>query len=45
MFPPPTPWKSIGEVDPDREYLGFTSRFFLNSLRSVPGFFAQSQRI
>jgi quinol monooxygenase YgiN len=45
MFPPPTPWKAFGEVDPDREYLGFTSRFFLASIRSVPGFVAHSQRI
>ena len=45
MFPPPTPWKAVGDVDPDHEYLGFTSRFFLASMRSVPGFLAQSQRI
>ena len=26
MFPPPPPWKQIGDIDPEREYLGFTSR-------------------
>ena len=45
MFPPPPPWKQIGDVDPEREYLGFTSRFFLKSLRTVPAFIAQSRRI
>lgn len=45
MFPPPRPWKQIGQVDPDREYVAFTSRFFLRSVRRVPAFLAQSQRI
>jgi len=45
VFPPPPPWKQIGDVDPEREYLGFTSRFFLKSLRTVPAFIAQSRRI
>jgi hypothetical protein len=45
MFPPPPPWKQIGDIDPEREYLGFTSRFFLKSVRSLPAFLAQSQRI
>ena len=45
MFPPPPPWKQIGDIDPEREYLGFTSRFFVTSVRTLPAFFAQSQRI
>jgi quinol monooxygenase YgiN len=45
VFPPPRPWKQIGEVDPDKEYVAFTSRFFLKSVRHVPAFVAQSQRI
>ena len=45
MFPPPQPWKQIGNIDPDREYLGFTSRFFVKSVRTLPAFIAQSQRI
>jgi hypothetical protein len=31
MFPPPMPWKQVAEVDPDREYLAFTSRFSMKS--------------
>src|ERR1700728_205226 len=45
MFPPPPPWKLIGHIDPEREYLGFTSRFFIKSLRTLPDFVALSQRI
>jgi hypothetical protein len=45
MFPPPPPWKQIGDIDPEREYVGFTSRFFLKSVRTLPAFFALSQRI
>ena len=32
-------------VEPQREYLAFTSRFFLKSLRRVPAFLASSYRI
>lgn len=45
MFPPPQPWKRIAAVDPEREYVAFTSRFFLRSPLQVPAFFRQSQRI
>lgn len=45
MFPPPMPWKRRAPVDPDREYVAFTSRFFLRSLWRVPAFFASSVRI
>lgn len=42
MFPPPKPWKQCASVEPEREYLAFTSRFFLKSLRHVPAFLASS---
>lgn len=45
MFPPPRPWKQCTPVEPQREYLAFTSRFFLKSLRRVPAFLASSFRI
>ena len=45
VFPSPTPWPQLGSVDPAREYVAFTSRFFLKSLRRVPAFVARSMRI
>ena len=45
MFPPPVPWRQRAAVDPQREYVAFTSRFFLKSLRRVPAFLASSIRI
>ena len=45
MFPPPRPWKQVGTVDPVREYVAFTSRFFLRSPLRVPAFMRQSSRI
>ena len=45
MFPPPRPWKQRKAVDPQREYVAFTSRFFLRSLRRVPAFLWTSFRI
>ena len=45
MFPPPIPWRQHAAVDPQREYVAFTSRFFLKSLRRVPAFLASSIRI
>jgi hypothetical protein len=45
MFPPPMPWKQRATVDPKREYVAFTSRFFLKSLRRVPAFLSSSVRI
>jgi hypothetical protein len=45
MFPPPRPWNQRTSVEPQREYLAFTSRFFLKSLRRVPAFLAGSIRI
>ena len=31
MFPPPKPWKQVATFDPKREYVAFTSRFFMKS--------------
>ena len=45
MFPPPIPWKPRAVVDPEREYVAFTSRFFMKSIRRVPAFVARSIRI
>jgi hypothetical protein len=42
MFPPPPPWKALAEIEPDREYLAFTSRFFMRSARRVPPFLLTS---
>ncbi|HXS06226.1 MAG TPA: hypothetical protein VN723_05495 [Rhizomicrobium sp.] len=42
MFPPPQPWKQRTSVDPQREYLAFTSCFYLKSFRRVPAFLATS---
>jgi heme-degrading monooxygenase HmoA len=42
MFPR---WKPLKVVDPEREYVAFTSRFFMKSMRRVPAFFARSFRI
>ena len=42
MFPPPQPWKQRTPVDPQREYLAFTSCFHLKSFRRVPAFLASS---
>ena len=45
MFPPPRPWKQVAAVDPGREYVAFTSCFFLKKVRRVPAFFARSTQI
>jgi heme-degrading monooxygenase HmoA len=45
MFPPPRPWKELQPVDPDREYVAFTSRFFLRSPLRVLAFMRYSSRI
>lgn len=45
MFPLPNPWKQRKAVDPQREYVAFTSRFFLSSLLRVPAFLWTSFRI
>lgn len=45
MFPPPRPWKQVGRVDPDRDYVAFTSRFFLRSPLRVPAFMRQGSKI
>ncbi len=42
MFPPPQPWKQLTAIDPDREYLAFTSRFALRSVLRVPAFMGAS---
>ena len=38
MFPPPQPWKQLAAIDPDQEYLAFTSRFALRSVLRAPAF-------
>jgi hypothetical protein len=45
MFPPPMPWKQRAPVDPNREYVAFTSLLFLKSVWRVPAFLASSIRI
>src|SRR5436190_20989947 len=45
MFPPPRPWKQVATIEPEREYVAFTSRFFLRSPLRVPAFMRQSSRI
>ena len=45
MFPPPRKWKQVGTVDPEREYVAFTSRFYLRSPLRVPAFLRQSSQI
>ena len=40
MFPPPQPWKQLAAIDPDQEYLAFTSRFALRSVLRAPAFMA-----
>ena len=45
MFPPPGPWQQRATVDPNREYVAFTSRFFLKSVRRVPAFLASATRV
>ena len=42
MFPPPQPWKQLAAIDPDREYLAFTSRFALRSFLRAPAFLGAS---
>lgn len=42
FFPPAKPWKQVGAIDPDREYVAFTSRFFMKSPRRVLRFLAQT---
>ena len=42
MFPPPMPWKQRAPVDPEREYVAFTSRFFLKSVLRLPAFMVRS---
>jgi hypothetical protein len=38
FFPPAKTWKTTAAVDPEREYLAFTSRFFMKSPRRVLAF-------
>jgi hypothetical protein len=45
VFPPPQPWKQVAAVDPEREYVAFTSRFFLRSPLQLPAFLRASRRI
>ena len=42
FFPPAKAWKQVGVIDPDREYVAFTSRFFMKSPRRVLRFLARS---
>jgi heme-degrading monooxygenase HmoA len=45
MFPPPRPWTPCAKIDPQREYLAFTSCFFLKSPLRAPAFLASANRI
>ena len=45
MFPPAPPWKARRPGELDREYLVFSSRFSLGSVRRVPALLAFSWRI
>ncbi len=45
MFPPPRPWTPVSAVDPEREYVAFTSRFFLRSPVRAAAFMRHSRRI
>jgi hypothetical protein len=45
VFPPAPPWRALRPVEPDRQYLVFSSRFSLGSVRRVPAFLAFSRRI
>jgi len=45
LFPPPKPWKQVVPADPNREYLAFTSRFFMKSPRRVLRFLSRSGTI
>ena len=45
MFPPPRPWTARAPVDPNREYLAFTSCFFLKSRFRAPAFLASANRV
>ena len=42
FFPPASRWKQVSAVDPDREYVAFTSRFFLKSPRRVVRFLSRA---
>jgi heme-degrading monooxygenase HmoA len=45
MFPPPVPWKQITSADPSRQYVAFTSCFFLKSPLRAVSFLARSLKI
>jgi heme-degrading monooxygenase HmoA len=42
FFPPAKRWKQVSAVDPDREYVAFTSRFYMKSPRRVLRFLART---
>jgi heme-degrading monooxygenase HmoA len=45
MIPPPLPWRQVGDVDPEREYVAFTSRFFLRSPLAAPAFLWETLQV
>ncbi len=45
MFPPPQPWKTLIAIDPEKQYLAFTSRFAMRSVFRVPAFMRYSFQI
>ena len=46
MVPPARPWSQVSEaVDLDREYVVFSSRFYLKSIWRVPRFMLAANRI
>src|SRR5262245_671972 len=42
---PALPWRAIGEINPDDEYLAMASRLPLRHYRSIPGFLRDTLRI
>jgi heme-degrading monooxygenase HmoA len=42
FFPPARRWKQVATIDPDREYIAFTSRFFMKSPGRVLAFLART---
>lgn len=45
MFPPAGRWKEVVSADPEREYVAFTSRFYLRSPLRALAFMRHSRRI
>jgi hypothetical protein len=42
LLPPPKPWQQVAAIEPDREYVAFTSRFFMRSPGRVLKFLSRT---